>query len=164
SRRPPGAFRPLRTSLVSKPGINLRRLPSWPANLWLAETDMGDFDIGETDRRGFLKCIGWAGTGLVWTVAGGVAASVGLAAAAETRKAAPFSFFKISASHIGFSKPFNPDTRVTYREAVAKIAALPTKPDFIFHTGDITQLSKDEQFDDADQILKEAGITAFHIP
>jgi 3',5'-cyclic AMP phosphodiesterase CpdA len=125
---------------------------------------MSEFDIGETDRRGFLRCMGWAGTGLVWTVAGGIPASIGLEAAAASAKSAPFSFVQISDSHVGFSKPFNPDSRVTYREAVAKIAALPKKPDFIFHTGDISQLSKDEQFDDADQILKEAGLTAFHIP
>src|SRR5215469_5621997 len=110
-------------------------------------------DDGQS-RRGFLKCMGWAGTGLLWTVAGGVPASIGLEAAAATRKAAPFSFVQISDSHVGFAKPFNPDSRVTYREAVAKIAQLPTKPDFVFHTGDISQLSRDDQFDDADQILK----------
>ena len=125
---------------------------------------MTTFDLGETDRRGFLRCMGWAGSGLVWTLAGGVPASVGLEAAAATRKAAPFCFAQISDSHIGFSKPFNPDTRVTLRESMAKIAALPRKPDFIVHTGDVSQLSKDEQFDDADQITKELGVPVFHIP
>ena len=125
---------------------------------------MSQFDIGETDRRGFLKCMGWAGTGLVWTVAGGIPASIGLDAAAATRKAAPFSFVQVSDSHIGFSKPFNPDARVTLRDAMAKIAALPRKPDFIVHTGDVSQLSKPDQFDDADQITKMAGVPVFHIP
>src|SRR5215469_16499765 len=101
---------------------------------------MSQVDISENDRRGFLRCMGWAGTGLVWTIAGGVPASIGLEAAAATRRAAPFSFVQISDSHIGFSKPFNPDTRVTLRESIAKIAALPRKPDFLVHTGDVSQL------------------------
>jgi Icc protein len=120
-------------------------------------------DEGDS-RRGFLKCMTWAGTGLVWTMAGGVPASLGLEAVAKTRRAAPFSFVQVSDSHVGFSKPFNPDSRVTYREAIAKIGALPQKPDFIIHTGDVSQLSKPSQFDDADQIIKAAGVPVFHIP
>jgi hypothetical protein len=117
-------------------------------------------------RRRFLECMGWAGTGVLWTMSGGLAASVTLdeAAAAEAPKLQPFSFLQISDSHIGFNKDPNPDARVTFREAVAKIAALPVKPAFIIHTGDITQLSKPQEFDDADQILKEAGLDAFHVP
>jgi hypothetical protein len=106
----------------------------------------------------------WAGTGLVWTAAGGVPAAVGLEAAAATRAVQSFSFVQVSDSHIGFSKPANPDARATFREAVAKIGALPGRPAFIVHTGDVTQLSKPEEFDDADQILKEAGLPVFHIP
>ena len=30
------------------------------------------------DRRGFLQCMAWAGTGLVWTVTGGVLAREGV--------------------------------------------------------------------------------------
>src|SRR5579862_7545383 len=125
---------------------------------------MSERDQPAESRRGFLKCMTWAGTGLVWTLAGGVPASVGLEAAAATTSARPFSFAQISDSHIGFSKPWQPDTRVTFREAVAKIAALPQKPDFILHTGDVSQLSKPDQFDDADQILKEAGLPVFYVP
>jgi Icc protein len=125
---------------------------------------MSEFEAGGESRRGFLKCMTWAGTGLVWTVAGGIPASIGLEAAAATVKTAPFSFVQVSDSHIGFSKPFNPDARATLREAIAKIAAMPKKPDFIIHTGDVSQLSKDDQFDDADQIIKTAGLPVFHIP
>jgi Icc protein len=125
---------------------------------------MSEFEGGDESRRGFLKCMTWAGTGLVWTLAGGVPASIGLEAAAATQRKSPFSFVQISDSHIGFAKPFNPDARVTYREAVAKIAAMPNKPDFIIHTGDVSQLSKDSQFDDADQIIRESGLTVFHVP
>jgi 3',5'-cyclic-AMP phosphodiesterase len=125
---------------------------------------VSEFDQDGESRRGFLKCMTWAGTGLVWTLAGGVPASLALNASAAAMRTSPFSFVQISDSHIGFGKPFNPDSRVTYREAVAKIAALPTKPDFIIHTGDVSQLSKDSQFDDADQIIKEAGLPVFHVP
>ncbi|MDB5464640.1 MAG: metallophosphoesterase, partial [Phenylobacterium sp.] len=123
---------------------------------------MGD----QPHRRRFLECMGWAGTGLLWTASGGVASSITLDRAVAAPKGAvqPFSFLQVSDSHIGFTKDPNPDARATFREAVAKIKALPAKPAFILHTGDITQLSKDQEFDDADQILKEAGLTVFHVP
>jgi Icc protein len=119
-----------------------------------------------TNRRDFLGCMAWAGTGVLWTVAGGVASSIPLEAAAATKQAKvqPFSFVQISDTHIGFSKPPNPDPKATLNEALAKIAALPQKPAFILHTGDITQLSKPSEFDDADQILKSAGLPIFFSP
>lgn len=89
--------------------------------------------------------MGWAGTGLVWTVNSGVA-SAARRRASTTRKAAPtvqpFSFVQVSDSHIGFAKDPNPDARATSREAVATIRALPQAPAFILHTGDVRQLSK----------------------
>src|ERR1041385_6076275 len=119
----------------------------------------------EHNRRRFLECMGWAGTGLVWGVSGGIASSTLLGPAEALAKGAtPFSFVQVSDSHIGFTKDPNPDARATFREAVAKIRALPQKPDFILHTGDITQLSKDQEFDDADQIIKGAGLNVFHVP
>jgi Icc protein len=129
--------------------------------------------MGEhTSRRRFLECMGWAGTGLVWTVSGGIASSAILSPAeAATKTAAkgravvtPFTFVQVSDSHIGFAKDPNPDARATFREAVAKIKAMPQKPAFIIHTGDVSQLSKPQEFDDADQILKETGVEVFHVP
>jgi 3',5'-cyclic AMP phosphodiesterase CpdA len=109
--------------------------------------------------------MGWAGTGLVWTMSGGVAGSTLLAAGpAAARGAKPFTFVQVSDSHIGFNKDPNPDARATFREAVAHIRAMPQKPAFILHTGDVSHLSKPEEFDDADQILKEAGLPVLHIP
>jgi 3',5'-cyclic AMP phosphodiesterase CpdA len=126
---------------------------------------MNDQDIPGEDRRGFLKCMAWAGTGALWTVSGGLASSISLdQAAARPMAARTFSFVQLSDSHVGFAKPANPDAAATYREAVAKVIAMPMKPDFIIHTGDITQLSKDQEFDDADQIVKAAGLTVFHVP
>ena len=121
-------------------------------------------DHHDVDRRGLLRCMAWAGTGAVWTVSGGLLSSVALDDAAAAPKTGTFSFVQVSDSHIGFMKPANPDARVTFREAVQKIQAMPLKPDFIVHTGDISQLSRDAEFDDADQIIKEAGLEVFHIP
>jgi 3',5'-cyclic AMP phosphodiesterase CpdA len=111
--------------------------------------------------------MGWAGAGVLWTVSGGLASSVALGSAQAATRAKgvrPFSFVQVSDSHIGFKKDPNPDSRVTFREAVGKIAALPQKPAFILHTGDVSQLSRDEEFDDADQILREAGLPVFYTP
>ena len=120
---------------------------------------------GTTSRRGALECMIWAGTGLLWSLGGGLPKAVGLnrALAADTA-AAPFTFLQISDSHVGFNKPANPDALGTLREAVAKIAQLPKKPAFIIHTGDISHLSKDQEFDDADQVLRETGLPIFFVP
>jgi 3',5'-cyclic-AMP phosphodiesterase len=115
-------------------------------------------------RRGFLKCMTWAGTGVVWGLAGGLPSALSMAEAATRTAVAPFTFVQVSDSHVGFAKPANPDARATFREAVAQIRALPQQPAFIVHTGDVTQLSKDQEFDDADQIIKEAGLPVFHVP
>ncbi len=118
-----------------------------------------------TDRRDALRCMAWAGTGALWAMSGGVASSTMLGGSGAGANAVPsFTFLQLSDSHVGFAKPANPDARATYREAVSKVIAMPEKPDFIIHTGDITQLSRDDEFDDADQILKETGIQTFHVP
>ena len=117
------------------------------------------------DRRGFLECMTWAGTGLLWTLAGGLPQATGLGKAlAAGAVAQPFTFLQISDSHVGFDKPANPDALATLREAIDRIKALPTKPSFMIHTGDITHLSRDKEFDDADQIIREAGIPVFYVP
>ena len=112
------------------------------------------------DRRGFLECMAWAGTGMLWAGAGGALASGilrpanAVAAEAKPTVAADFTFVQISDSHIGFNKEANKDVLGTLKEAVAKINALPTPPDFIIHTGDLTHLSEAEEFDTLEQILK----------
>lgn len=123
------------------------------------------------DRRGMLQCMGWAGTGALYVMGGGIASSISLdAALAAPRRGtgpvqvSPFSFLQISDSHVGFDKPANPDARGTFQEAVAKAKMLPVKPAFILHTGDISHLSKDAEFADADAIISEVGIPVFHVP
>jgi len=122
----------------------------------------------QENRRDFLKCMAWAGTGALFAFNGGVGSSIGLDAAigAPLYKTAakPFTFVQLSDSHIGFNKPPNAEARATFREAIAKVKALPVQPDFIIHTGDVSQLSKDEEFDDAEQMLGEANLPVFFIP
>ena len=62
---------------------------------------------------------------------------------------------QISDSHMGFNKAANPDVVGTLKAAVDKINGLSTPPEFMLHTGDISHLSKPEEFDTVDQILKE---------
>jgi len=110
------------------------------------------------DRRGFLKCMAWAGTGLVWTMSGGIPVSRAFAKGADPKggKVADFTFVQISDSHMGFNKPANPDVVSTLKAAIDKINGLQTPPDFLLHTGDISHLSRPEQFDTVDQVLKGA--------
>jgi 3',5'-cyclic-AMP phosphodiesterase len=54
--------------------------------------------------------------------------------------AGDFTFVQISDSHIGFNKEANPDVVGTLKLAVAKIKALPKRPDLIIHTGDLSHL------------------------
>ena len=116
------------------------------------------------DRRGFLSCMAWAGTGLLWTMVGGVPASKLFAAtgsAEDTTAHGGFSFVQISDSHIGFNKAANQDVTGTLKLAIDKINRLPTPPDLLLHTGDITQSSKPGEFDTAVQIVQ--GARAGHI-
>jgi len=126
------------------------------------------FDDHQGGRREFLKCMAWAGTGAMFAFEGGIAGSVGLDAAVaaprERPAIQPFTFVQLSDSHIGFNKPPNADARATFAEAIAKVNAVSVRPDFIIHTGDVSQLSRDDEFDDADQMLKSTGLPVFFIP
>ncbi len=97
------------------------------------------------DRRGFLKCMAWAGTGTFCLMQGGVLKSYAFGHANHLDRAAmksDFVFAQISDSHIGFDKAANPDVTATLQVAIAKLNALPGAPDFVLHTGDLTQLSE----------------------
>jgi 3',5'-cyclic-AMP phosphodiesterase len=120
------------------------------------------------DRRGFLKCMAWAGTGTLCMIQGGVLKSFALSRANEFDAAAAqgeLSFAQISDSHMGFNKPANTDVAGTLTAAVEKINGLSKAPEFILHTGDITHLSRPEEFDTVDQILKSASAKdVFYVP
>jgi Icc protein len=107
------------------------------------------------DRRGFLKCMQWAGGGLVWSVTGGIPASRLLEASPQSTKAgAAFTFVQISDSHIGFNRPANPDVSGTLQAAVDQINQLDMQPDLVIHTGDLSHLAKAGEFDTMEQILR----------
>ena len=128
-----------------------------------------DHEHDGIDRRGFLKCMAWAGTGVLWTISGGVLVSKTLAEVAKAgsslHTATDLSFLQISDSHIGFNKAANKDVTETFKIALDRINAMPTPPSFLIHTGDITQLSKPEEFDTFDQILKSCRTKeVFYVP
>ena len=101
-------------------------------------------------RSAFLEHVGWTGAGIAYTLtASGAFVGRGLA---ETEKGA-LHFVQISDSHIGFHQAANPDVGATLKTAVAAINALPEQPAFVVHTGDVTHLSKPEQFTVAKDIL-----------
>lgn len=107
------------------------------------------------NRRGFLECMAWAGTGVVWTVSGGLLSSRAFGQHMKNARG-ELHFVQISDSHMGFNKPANPDVTATLQATVDKINALPDQPDFIIHTGDLSHDSKAAQFDALDQVLKGA--------
>jgi 3',5'-cyclic-AMP phosphodiesterase len=123
------------------------------------------------DRRSFLTCMAWTGTGLLWTMAGGVPTSKLFAATGKAEggqamhAGSGFSFAQISDSHIGFNKPANQDVTATLKLALDKINGLPAPPDLLLHTGDITHSSKPAEFDTAQELIKsvKAGET-FYVP
>ena len=114
------------------------------------------------NRRGFLKCMSWAGSAMVWTVAGGIPRShiIGQAAAAETG----FTFAQVSDSHLGFDKPVNTNVTGTFQEALNQITSMADKPAFLIHTGDITHLSKPAEFDTAAQLLGATKLQTYTVP
>jgi 3',5'-cyclic-AMP phosphodiesterase len=125
------------------------------------------------DRRNFLECMAWAGTGLLWSMVAGVPTSKLLAATggqamAKAKAVEDFSFVQISDSHIGFNKGANPDVTGTLKKAIDKINAVPAgmkAPEFMIHTGDITQSSKAAEFDTAVQVIKGAKVgQVFYVP
>src|SRR5476651_1454528 len=120
-------------------------------------------------RRRVLECMTWAGTGMLWTISGGVPHSLGLvdeakASEAMAADAKGLTFLQISDSHMGFDKPANPNAKGTLEEAIARIKAIPQKPAFMIHTGDITHLSKESEFDDAEKIISQAKLDVHYVP
>jgi 3',5'-cyclic AMP phosphodiesterase CpdA len=125
------------------------------------------------DRRNFLGCMAWAGTGLLWSMVGGVPTSKLLAQAAKSGSGAgvgkveDFSFVQISDCHIGFNKGANPDVTGTLKKAIDRANMVPAgmkAPDFMIHTGDITQNSKAAEFDTASQVIKGFKGEVFYVP
>jgi Icc protein len=129
---------------------------------------MHDHNEDGIDRRGFLECMAWAGTGAFCVMQGGILKSFSMSRLGDfdaQAMAGELSFVQISDSHMGFNKPANPDVTGTLKAAVDKINGLSAPPEFLLHTGDISHLSKPEEFDTVDQILKSASAKdVFFVP
>ena len=126
---------------------------------------MSEFDHRDgVNRRKVLECMTWCGTGVLWTIAGGVPHSLGIMGEAEATESRGLTFLQISDSHVGFDKPANPNALGTLEEAIAKVNALSQKPAFMVHTGDISHLSKEKEFDDADHIISQSRLDVHYVP
>jgi Icc protein len=111
-------------------------------------------------RKDFIEHVGWTGAGIAWTLT----AAGGLTAHAAAANGEALTFVQISDSHIGFSRPENPDVIGTLRKTVEAINARRVQPAFVVHTGDITHLSKPEQFDTAKAVLSELKAPVLYLP
>ena len=117
------------------------------------------------DRRGFLQCMAWAGTGIIWTIEAGIPSSRVFGKGKPGGKnGGGLTFVQISDSHIGFNKPANPDVTGTLQAAIDKIGALETQPDFVLHTGDLTHGSHPAEFDTVDQMLTASKRQIYYVP
>jgi len=127
------------------------------------------------DRKHFIKCMAWAGTGVLWIMSGGVMKSFGMSQMIDKKTGGlkkglilpkgDFGFVQISDSHIGFSKPANTDVLGTLNAAISKINTMPVMPSFVLHTGDLTHLAQPEEFDVLDQSLKSVKTEKiFYVP
>jgi 3',5'-cyclic-AMP phosphodiesterase len=130
----------------------------------VARTD----DDNDLDRRNFLKCMAWVGTGAVWTMSSGILKGSPLGQsprnAMMSHADAALRFVQISDTHIGFDKPANTDVTATLRAAIARIKAAPEPPAFVLHTGDLTHLSKPAEFDTLQQVLSDLSVPVFYVP
>jgi 3',5'-cyclic AMP phosphodiesterase CpdA len=116
----------------------------------------------DNNRRGLLKCMLWAGSGVIWTVAGGIPHSTIIGNTANAAPAQGFSFAQISDSHIGFKHEPNMDTPGTLAAACELLK--PHQPSLVLHTGDVSHLSKDDEFDTAEKIIAGAGFDMHYVP
>jgi len=115
-----------------------------------------------TARRKALKCMMWGSAGVLWAVSGGVPRPFQLGSAALAATAGDFTFMQISDTHIGFKAPINPDPGGTLKEALARVGA--AKPAMLVHTGDVSHLTKPEEFEMAAAIMKDAKIETHYVP
>jgi len=115
------------------------------------------------ERRRFLQCLAWAGTGLVWAARGGVLSATPLGEASAA--GADFTFAQISDTHVGFGGEANRDALGTLRDSIAGINALEPRPAFVLHTGDLSHGQKPGAFDTLAQSLKAVRAEKiFYVP
>ena len=115
-------------------------------------------------RREALGCLAaWSGAAVVWSIAGGVPRTVGATGMGSPGAARGFTFVQISDTHVGFHKDANPDVVGSFRRAIGEINALPQAPAFVVHTGDVSHLSKPDEFGQAKELLAEIKADHRHV-
>src|SRR5262249_29685060 len=115
-------------------------------------------------RRKVLECMTWAGTGVLWTISGGVPRSLGIIDEAIAAESSKLTFLQTSDTHVGFDKPPTPNAAAPLGEATAKTKAIPANPSFMTHPGDTPHLSNPAEFDTADGAISEAGLDVHYVP
>src|ERR1041385_1139087 len=119
-----------------------------------------------SSRRDALKCLAYGGAGTLFALSGGLLTPLDLAFGKSGMGNAAATgtplFVQISDTHIGFNKDANPDVNGTLKRTIDIVNAMPQKPAFIMHTGDITHLTKPEEFDTAQQLLSGLQVTELH--
>lgn len=134
-----------------------------------------DHNDDGVDRRGFIKCMAWAGTGVLWLMSSGSLKAMSMSQLLDKNTGrlkdgvilppSDFTFAQISDSHIGFNKPANPDVIGTLQSAIGKLNAMPKAPSFVLHTGDLSHLAQADEFDTLDQVLKTVKTDKiFYVP
>ena len=123
-------------------------------------------DSSFISRRKALQCMAFGGAGTLFALSGGILAPIDLAVAAADREAStrlgkPL-FVQISDTHIGFHKDANPDVNGTLAATIDLVNRMPEQPGLILHTGDITHLSKSEEFDVAQQLMSKLRTSEVH--
>jgi 3',5'-cyclic-AMP phosphodiesterase len=114
-------------------------------------------------RRAALGCLAsWSGAAIAWTVVGGIPRAYGADTRLDATSSRALRFVQISDTHIGFRKEANPDVAGCLRRAIAGINALEPAPAFVVHTGDVSHLSRAEEFGQARELLAELHVDRVH--
>jgi len=122
-------------------------------------------DTPSHSRRNALRCLAYGGAGTLFVLSGGVLTPFDLANAAASGSPRPAGrplFVQISDTHVGFSKEANPDVTITLNRTIDLLNGLSEQPDLLIHTGDITHLSRPEEFDLAQQLLGRLRVSELH--
>ncbi|MBV8234651.1 MAG: metallophosphoesterase [Acidimicrobiia bacterium] len=107
----------------------------------------------EIDRRRFLRHAAWAGAAVGVAVTGGIVTTELTRGGQHQTRTSDFTFAQISDSHLGFEGKANPDVASTFQQSIDAVNAMPDRPDFVIHTGDVTHFSTVGQFDQAKQMM-----------
>ncbi|GLE59198.1 metallophosphoesterase family protein [Mycobacteroides chelonae] len=113
-------------------------------------------DPQSMSRRQLIRHTAWFGAAVALTVSGGEVISHVAGSTAPISSSRPaLRFAQISDSHIGFTGSANANVVDSFDHAIGQINNLDYTPDFVIHTGDLTHLATDEQFDQVKQMMSD---------